>query len=145
MNPQTQDNLLPAIRGGALAFVKSALFAGQARQNGREELATQFESTAHVELVTHFAEVVELAWLVSIDYGDVCNAIRGQSNEVDRMYRAFAEQAGDAGDDRAAARSTEISRDEVELCAAFKAAMQELEAGSGTNPDMITAPVPHHA
>jgi len=113
MIPQTQDNLLPAIRGGALAFVKSALVAGQARQNGREELATQFESTAHVELATHLAEVVELAWLVSIDDGDVCNAIRGQSNEV-------------------------------ELCAAFKAALQELEAGSGMNPDMIT-PEPHHA
>ncbi len=144
MNPQTQDNLLQAMRGEAFAFVKYELFADQARQNGREELAALFENTAQVERLEHFAELAELAGLVGNDYDNLCNAVHDESYEAESMYREFAAQAAAPGDNHAAARFAEIGRDEMQHRDAFKAALQELEAGRQTNVDMVTAPEPHH-
>lgn len=139
MNPQTRENLLQAMRGEAFAFVKYALFAEQARHNGREDLATLFEKTAQVERMEHFAELAELAGLVGNDYDNVCYAIRDESYEVNTMYPAFARQAAAAGDEHAAARFAELVRDEAVHRDAFKVALKALEAGTETNVDMVDA------
>ena len=127
MDPQTRTNLLKAMRGEAFAFVKYTLFAEQARQNGREELAKLYESTAKMERFEHFAEEAELAWLVGDDRENLKNAIRGENREVETMYPQFAQQAADAGEEDAAARFAEVARDEMKHREAFKEALQKLE------------------
>ncbi|MBI5091857.1 MAG: rubrerythrin [Candidatus Hydrogenedentes bacterium] len=127
MNPKTQDNLLKAMHGEAFAFVKYTLFAQKARQNGREELAALFETTAQIERLEHFAEEAELAGLVGNDDDNLRDAIQGESYEVDTMYREFAEQASAAGDADAAARFAEVGRDEMGHRDAFKAALQKIK------------------
>ncbi|MFA6243630.1 MAG: ferritin family protein [Candidatus Hydrogenedentales bacterium] len=130
MNPQTRRNLVKAMRGEAFAFVKYTLFAQQARKNGREELATLFEKTAETERMEHFAEEAELAWLVGTDDDNLRNAIRGESFEVETMYREFAEEAAAAGDSEAASRFAEVGRDEMKHRDAFKAALEEFEVAT---------------
>lgn len=130
MNLQTRKNLVKAMRSEAFAFVKYTLFAQQARKNGREELASLFEKTAETERLEHFAEEAELAWLVGSDDDNLRNAIRGESFEVDTMYREFAEQASAVGDDDAAARFTEVANDEMKHRDAFKAALYQLEVAN---------------
>ena len=50
------------------------------------------------------AEEAELAGLVGGDADNLGNAIEGESYEVETMYREFAEQADDDGDQAAASR-----------------------------------------
>ena len=139
LNPQTRKNLLRAMHGEAFAFVKYSLFAQQARQNGREELALMFEKSARLERIQHFAEVAELAGLVGDDYDNLCNSIQGVPDDAGSMYREFAKQATAAGDTTAAARFAELDRDELERRSIFKGALQELNAGRQTNVDMVNA------
>jgi len=126
MTPQTRKNLLTAMHGEAFAFVKYSLFAQQARQNGREALATLFEETAHVERFEHFAEEAELCGVISNDSDNLRDAIQGESYEVETMYREFAEQATAAGDTEAAARFAEVGRDELGHRDAFEKALKTL-------------------
>lgn len=139
MNSQTRENVFAAMRCEAFAYAEYSLYARKARQNGREDLASVFEKSALERRLEHFAELAELAGLVGNDYDNVCHVIRGESYEVDKVYRRSAKQAAAAGDDHAAARFTELMRDEATIRDTFKAALQDLEAGQETNVDMIGA------
>ena len=126
MNLRTQKNLVTAMQGEAFANVKYMLFAEHARKNGNPELADLFEKTAHVERFEHLAEEAALAGLVGSDAANLGNAIEGETDEVDRMYREFAEQAAADGDHAAAKRFTEIRGDEMGHRDAYKAALIKL-------------------
>ena len=127
LSQKTQENLSTAMHGEAFAFAKYMLYAKHAEQNGNKELAKTFRTAAHVERFQHFAEEAELAGLVGSDAENLRDAIKGESYEVETMYREFAEQATAAGDKAAADRFEEIRHDEAGHRSAFKAALNGIE------------------
>lgn len=130
---KTQGNLSTAMHGEAFAYAKYLLYAHDARQHGNTELANLFRRAANTERFQHFAEEAELAGLVGSDADNLRDAIKGESYEVDTMYREFAEQAAAAGDKSAADRFEEVRHDEMGHRDAFKAALEKMErkAASG--------------
>lgn len=130
MNKTTMDNLSTAMHNEAFAYAKYMLYAQHARENGNAELANLFETSAKTERLEHFAEEAQLAGLVGNDADNLKDAIKGESHEVDTMYREFAEQAADAGDKAAVERFEEIRRDEMKHRDAFKAALAQVEKKS---------------
>lgn len=130
---KTQGNLSTAMHGEAFAYAKYLLYAHDARQHGNTELVNLFRRAANTERFQHFAEEAELAGLVGSDADNLRDAIKGESYEVDTMYREFAEQAAAAGDKSAADRFEEVRHDEMGHRDAFKAALEKMErkAASG--------------
>lgn len=126
MRAQTQENLSTAMHGEAFAFAKYMLYAEHARKTGHPELAALFEETAKTERLEHLAEEAQLAGLVGSDEENLQDAIKGESYEVETMYREFAEQASASGDQAAAERFSEIRKDEMKHLDAYKAALEKL-------------------
>ena len=124
VNPKTQENLSMAMHGEAFAYAKYMLYAQHARQHGNTKLADLFTKAAQTERFQHFAEEAQLAGLVANDQDNLRDAIRGESYEVETMYREFAEQAAAAGEKTVAARFEEIRHDEMGHRDAFKAALK---------------------
>lgn len=133
ISQKTQGNLSTAMHGEAFAYAKYLLYAHHARQHGNTELANLFRRAANTERFQHFAEEAELAGLVGSEADNLRDAIKGESYEVDTMYREFAEQAAAAGDKSAADRFEEVRHDEMGHRDAFKAALEKMEhkAASG--------------
>jgi len=130
MNKTTKENLLSAMHGEAFAYAKYMLYAERARQNGNSELAQLFENIAGQERLEHFAEQAELAGLVGTDADNINDAIQGESYEVETMYRDYAKQAADAGEQAASDRFAEIRQDEMKHRDRFKAALANLSGDS---------------
>lgn len=126
LSAQTQQNLATAMHGEAFAFAKYMLYAEHARKAGHPELAALFEETAKTERLEHLAEEAQLAGLVCSDEENLQDAIKGESYEVETMYREFAEQASASGDQAAAERFSEIRKDEMKHLDAYKAALEKL-------------------
>ncbi len=128
LNPKTQENLSTAMHGEAFAYAKYLLFAEQARKSGNTQLADLFENTAKVERMEHLREEAELAGIVGSDEANLKDAIKGESYEVETMYRQFAEQAKAVGDTAVAQRFEEIRQDEMKHRDIFKAELKKLES-----------------
>ena len=124
---RSRRNLMDAMRGEAFAFAKYKLFAKQARNNGDNELADMFDKTADQEYLEHFMEQADLVQLVGSDEQDVTNAIAGESFEVDTLYKQFAEEAREDGDEQVAHRFEEIRRDEAFHQLAFHEALIKIQ------------------
>ncbi len=122
----TRDHLKAAMQGEAFASAKYLLYAERARMNGNTAVADLFERIGKEERVEHFAEEAALLQLAGDDAANLTDAIKGESYEVDTMYREFAEQAHAAGDTAAGFRFEEIRRDEMKHRDAFKAALEQL-------------------
>ena len=127
LSQKTQDNLSTAMHGEAFAYAKYSLYAQQARQHSNVELANLFRKAANTERLQHFAEEAQLAGLVGRDADNLKDAIKGESYEVEAMYREFAERAAAAGDKSAADRFEEVRHDEMGHRDAFKAALEKME------------------
>ncbi|HET8889619.1 MAG TPA: ferritin family protein [Candidatus Angelobacter sp.] len=127
ISARSRRNLLEAMRGEAFAFAKYKLFAKQARNNGDSELADIFDKTADQEYLEHFVEQADLLQLVGTDEQDLTNAIAGESFEVDTLYKQFAEQAREDGDEQVAHRFEEIRRDEAFHQLAFHEALIKIQ------------------
>jgi rubrerythrin len=127
ISARTQENLSIAMHGEAFAYDKYLLYAEHARQHAHPELARLFEETAKVERLQHFAEEAALAGLVGSDADNLRDAIKGESYEVDTMYREFAVQAKTRGDPAAANRFEEVRSDEMGHRDAFKTALAKVE------------------
>ena len=127
------ENLSTAMHGEAFAYAKYMLFAEHARQNGNDELAKLFESSANTERFEHFAEEARLAGLVGSDADNLKEAIHGESYEVETMYHQFAERATTAGDTTGAERFEEIRHDEMKHRDAFKVALVKTSSASGSD------------
>ncbi|HTJ27786.1 MAG TPA: rubrerythrin family protein [Candidatus Limnocylindria bacterium] len=126
MTKQTKENLATAMHGEAFAYAKYTLYAEQARKNGNAELASLFENTARVEFFEHFAEEAQLAGLVGTDAENLRDAIEGETYEVNKMYKKFAKEAAEDGDDEAAARFDEVRTDEASHRAAFESMLAKM-------------------
>jgi len=124
---RSRRNLMEAMRGEAFAFAKYKLFAKQARNNGDNELADMFDKTADQEYLEHFMEQADLLQLVGSAEQDVTNAIAGESFEVDTLYKQFAEEAREDGDEQVAHRFEEIRRDEAFHQLAFHEALIKIQ------------------
>ncbi|HVB98438.1 MAG TPA: rubrerythrin family protein [Candidatus Dormibacteraeota bacterium] len=133
LHPETLKNLMTAMHGEAFAYVKYTLYADHARKEGNTEIADLFSGTAKTERFEHFAEEAEMAGLVGSDEENLKEAIKGESYEVDTMYREFAEQAKAAGDAAAAKRFEEIRHDEMGHRDAFQAALDKLAPPTGSS------------
>jgi rubrerythrin len=127
LHHKTQKNLMTAMHGEAFAYAKYMLFAEHARSDGNAELADLFEKTAKVEHLEHLSEEAKLAGIVGSDQENLREAIKGESYEIETMYREFASEARSAGDHGAAARFEEIRKDETSHRDAFRAALAKLE------------------
>lgn len=127
LNPKTAENLSTAMHGEAFAYAKYLLYAEHARKGGNEALANLFENTAKTERLEHLAEEAELAGLVRSDAENLKDSIKGESYEVDTMYREFAEQARAVGDHAAADRFKEIRKDEMKHRDSFQAELKKIE------------------
>lgn len=128
---KTQENLGTAMHGEAFAYAKYMLYAQHAQHNGNSDLAKLFRTAAQAERFQHFAEEAELAGLVGSDADNLKDAIKGESYEVETMYREFAEQAKAAGDNAAAQRFEEVRHDEMGHRDAFKNALTNIEQHRG--------------
>lgn len=127
ISARSRKNLMEAMRGEAFAFAKYKLFAKHARNNGDNELADIFDKTADQEYMEHFVEQADLLQLVGTDEQDVTNAIAGESFEVDTLYKQFAEEAREDGDEQVAHRFEEIRRDEAFHQLAFHEALIKIQ------------------
>jgi rubrerythrin len=126
----TAENLSTAMHGEAFAYAKYMLYAERARQNGNKDLADLFEASAKTERFEHFAEEARLAGLVGSDAENLRDAMKGESYEVETMYRQFAEKATAAGDKKVAERFEEIRHDEMKHRDVFKAALTRTDKPS---------------
>ena len=127
ISARSRKNLMEAMKGEAFAFAKYKLFAKHARNNGDNELADIFDKTADQEYMEHFVEQADLIQLVGTDEQDVTNAIAGESFEVDTLYKQFAEEAREDGDEQVAHRFEEIRRDEAFHQLAFHEALIKIQ------------------
>jgi rubrerythrin len=127
ISARSRRNLMEAMRGEAFAFAKYKLFAKHARNNGDNELADIFDKTADQEYMEHFVEQADLLQLVGTDEQDVTNAIAAESFEVDTLYKRFAEEAREDGDEQVADRFEEIRRDEAFHQLAFHEALIKIQ------------------
>ena len=84
-----------------------------------------------VLVVKHFAEEARLAGLVGSDAENLEDAMKGESYEVETMYREFGEEAAAAGDKAVAERFEEIRHDEIKHRDAFKTALAQTGQTSG--------------
>jgi rubrerythrin len=115
------------MKGEAFAYAKYKLFAKQARERGHLEVAALFDKTADQEFFEHFHEEAQLLGLVGTDEQDLDRAIADESFEIDTMYRNYAKEAREDGDEAVAARFDEIRSDEVSHQLAFEEALTELQ------------------
>jgi rubrerythrin len=127
ISPRSRRNLLDAMKGEAFAYAKYKLFAKQARERGHLEVAALFDKTADQEFFEHFHEEAQLLGLVGTDEQDLDRAIADESFEIDTMYRNYAKEAREDGDEAVAARFDEIRSDEVSHQLAFEEALTELQ------------------
>jgi rubrerythrin len=127
LNPKTMENLSTAMHGEAFAYAKYLLYADHARKGGNTALADLFEETAKVERMEHLAEEAELAGIVGTDAQNLKDSIKGESYEVETMYKNFADQARKVGDLGAAQRFEEIRKDEMKHRDSFKAELIKIE------------------
>ena len=124
LHQQTIDNLTTAAHGEAFAYAKYMLYADHARKTGRADVADLFEKTAAMERLEHFADEAELLGLVGGNEDNLMEAMKGETYEVDTMYKNFAEQARAAGDIVAADRFDEVRQDEMKHRDGFKNALR---------------------
>lgn len=112
----------------AFAYAKYTLYARQAREHGQPDVADLFEQTAQTVLLEHFAEEAALTGFAGSDTASLCDAIAGESYEVETMYQQFEEDARADGDGAAAARFAEARQDEQRHRNAFVAMLARLES-----------------
>ncbi|MEU6717459.1 ferritin family protein [Nonomuraea sp. NPDC046802] len=133
-SPQTQKDLEQSMRGEAFANASYRLYAAQAERENLPSVARLFERTADVELGEHFKEEAALSGLIGSDTANLRAAVAGETYESQKMYPGFAQRAKAGGDNRAAARFSEIARDQGTHARAFDAALRAVESGRGTVP-----------
>ena len=87
LHPQTRENLLRAMRREAFAFARYLLYATQAREHGRQEVAELFEKVAEEEYFGHFTEQALELGLIGMEAENLHLAIEEEAFEADVMYR----------------------------------------------------------
>ena len=127
ISARSRKNLLDAMRGEAFAFAKYKMFAREARRNNHSDVADLFDKVADQEYLEHFSEQAELLGLAGTDEQDLNSAIAGESFEVSTLYKRFADEAREDGDEQVAHRFDEIRHDEAVHQLAFEEALIKLQ------------------
>jgi rubrerythrin len=122
LHPQTRENLLRAMRREAFAFARYLLYATQARQHGRQEVAELFEKVAEEEYFGHFTDQALELGLIGMEAENLHLAI-----EEEAMYRDFQAQAEAVGDHGAAERFQRLREDERRNRDQFLAVLRALD------------------
>jgi rubrerythrin len=112
LHPQTRENLLSAMRREAFAFASYLLYATQARQHGRPQVAELFQQVATEEYFGHFVEQAAEAGVIGMEAENLHLAIEELAYEAEVMYRDFQAQAEAVGDHAAAERFRRLREDE---------------------------------
>lgn len=145
---ETIINLARSFAGESQARTRYTVYAGVAREEGMEWIARVFEKTAANEAV-HAEEFLEMLKRLdccreNIDLSagypfelgttqeNLAFAARGERNEHDEAYPAFAEVARQEGFDDAARLWMQIARIEGVHHNTFQSLLEQLESGTLT-------------
>jgi rubrerythrin len=127
LHPQTREHLLPAMRREAFAFASYLLYATQARQHGRPQVAELFQQVATEEYFGHFVEQAAEAGVIGMEAENLHLAIEELAYEAEVMYRDFQVQAEAVGDHAAAERFRRLREDERANRDRFLAVLRALD------------------
>jgi rubrerythrin len=127
MHPETRQHLMTAMHHAAFTFSRYRLCAVQARHHGRHQLADLFDETASEAYFDHFAREAVLAGLVGTEAENLHDLIREEQQDIDHLYRAFAEHADAVGDSDAASCFRKIGEQERQRRERLLAAMRNLD------------------
>ena len=147
-NSETRKNLVRSFAGESQARTRYTIYAGIAREENNEWIARVFEETAANEAV-HAEEFLEMLKRLdccreNIDLSagypfelgttkeNLAFAARGERNEHDEAYPAFAEVARQEGFDDAARLWMQIARIEGVHHNVFQSLLDQLESGTLT-------------
>ncbi|MDE2111351.1 MAG: rubrerythrin family protein [Alphaproteobacteria bacterium] len=130
LSARTKQNLDKAMHGEAFANLKYRAYAEMARDSGKPELAKLFEQSANVEANEHFAREAGALKLAKSNEADLLDAMNGEHYENTKMYKEFAAQARQDGDEAAAKLFEQIASDEGDHYEAYKAALKQLQTES---------------
>lgn len=126
LSQRTRQNLLAAMQVESFALAKCILFARQAQEHGREELAALFEEAATDEHLKRFEEEAKLAGLLGTDLDNLCNTIDGEMDGVSSMYQRLAEEAAMSADQNAERLFLDLSEGQMLRERIFRSALSEL-------------------
>jgi rubrerythrin len=127
MHPETRKNLLSTMRREAYAYAIYLLYATQARQHGRPELAELFEQVAEEEYFGHFVEQALEVGVIGMEAENLHLAIEEEAFEAEVMYRDFQAQAEAVGDPQTAERFRRLREDERANRDQFLAVLRDLD------------------
>ena len=127
MHPQTREHLLRAMRREAFAFASYLLYATQARQHGRPQVAELFQQVATEEYFGHFVEQAAEAGVIGMEAENLHLAIEELAYEAEVMYHDFRAQAEVVGDHAAAERFRRLREDERRNRDRFLAVLRSLD------------------
>lgn len=130
LNPRTKQNLETAMHGEAYANLKYRAYADRARESGKPELAAVFEEAANVEANEHFAREADALKLAKTNEANLLDAMTGEHYENTKMYKEFAKQALEDGDQSAARLFEQIAADEGDHYETYKAMLAKLKTHS---------------
>ncbi|MGW1047192.1 ferritin family protein [Streptomyces sp. NPDC002547] len=145
MRSQTLADLTTAMKGEAFAHASYNLFGAQADREAHPAVGNLFLTTAQTELDEHLREAATMAGVVGTNAADLRQAINGETDEHEVLYRGFADQARKDGGLDAAKLFTEIAGDEGCHRDAFRTALTVVTTGRGTmrapaKADMVSVP-----
>ena len=127
LHPQTREHLLRAMRREAYAFASYLLYATQARQHGRPQVAELFQQVATEEYFGHFVEQAAEAGVIGMEAENLHLAIEEEAYEAEVMYRDFQAQAEAVGDHAAAEWFRRLREDERANRDRFLAVLRALD------------------
>jgi rubrerythrin len=115
------------MRREAFAFASYLLYATQARQHGRPQVAELFQQVATEEYFGHFVEQAAEAGVIGMEAENLHLAIEELAYEAEVMYRDFQVQAEAVGDHAAAERFRRLREDERANRDRFLAVLRALD------------------
>ena len=118
------------MHGEAYANLKYRAYADRARESGKPELAAVFEEAANVEANEHFAREADALKLAKTNEANLLDAMTGEHYENTKMYKEFAKQALEDGDQSAARLFEQIAADEGDHYETYKAMLAKLKTHS---------------
>jgi|SRR5579862_1998621 len=130
MNESMRAAVLWAMRDEAFAFAEYALFAEQARSEGRDDLAALFAGAANVELHEHFAGLAAAYGLCGSSEENLEKAIRDESASGRHGFALLGKWARQAGERAFADRCDEYEQEEHSQVHRFEQALHALEGPS---------------
>ncbi len=127
---KTNENLLKAAQGEAMARLKYTAFAQQAMEERMPEIAQLFMEAAGAETI-HGITHLRAAGLVKSTLENLRDAVEGEADEVDTMYPKMIEEAKEeeAVNKEEAIKAFQVAIDrEDDHERMFKAALESLES-----------------